>query len=324
MAKKYIPLGNIDPVALLGELDKNLKILSRKHNATIILRDGKLLLQGELENVILLRKELLFLIKEVKKGKIINLDAASVPCIRDNTSTPKTSDNSNSYSCEQITTPKTIVKPRTEGQFKYLQALDKFDVVVCIGPAGTGKTYLAVAKAVESLREGKVHRIILARPAIEAGEKLGFLPGDFKEKVDPYLRPLYDALYELVPADKIRRYLEERVIEVIPLAYMRGRNLDNSFIILDEAQNAKKMQMKMFLTRIGVGSKICINGDITQIDLQSSMDSGLEHIQHLLKDIPQIKFVYLSDKDIVRHPLVIEIVKAYERESYKQIRNNNH
>lgn len=318
MAKKYILLRDIDPVALVGELDKNLKFLSRKYNAVIVLRGEKLLLQGESENIARLKEEFLSLIKEVKKGKIINLDATTVPytrtssCVRENanddikTTTPF---------CKQITTPRTIVKPRTSGQVEYLQALDEFDIVVCIGPAGTGKTYLSVAKAVEFLKDGKVHKIILTRPAIEAGEKLGFLPGDFKEKVDPYLRPLYDALYELMPPDKIRRYVEERAIEVIPLAYMRGRNLDNSFIILDEAQNAKKTQMKMFLTRIGIGSKVCITGDITQIDLQNSLDSGLTHIQQLLQDIPQIKFIYLSDKDIVRHPLVIEIVKAYEREN---------
>lgn len=298
LAKKYISLRDIDPVALLGELDKNLKFLSRKYNSTIVLRGEKLFLQGELENVARLSQYFGTLIKEVKRGKFINLE-----------------DTKNSEFVSQIITPKTIVKPRTSGQVKYLQALDKFDIVVCIGPAGTGKTYLAVVKAVEFLKEGKSHRIILTRPAIEAGEKLGFLPGDFREKVDPYLRPLYDALYELMPSDKIKRYVEERVIEVIPLAYMRGRNLDNSFIILDEAQNTRKSQMKMFLTRMGIGSKVCITGDVTQIDLQDLFDSGLVHIQQLLQGIPQIKFSYLSDNDIVRHPLVTEIVKAYEREN---------
>ncbi len=206
------------------------------------------------------------------------------------------------------------IKPKSPGQDKYLAAMRERDIVVGIGPAGTGKTYLAVAAAVEALNRKRIRRIILTRPAVEAGEALGFLPGDIREKVDPYLRPLYDALEDMMPRDRVRRAIEDRVIEVAPLAYMRGRTLSDAFLILDEAQNATTAQMKMFLTRLGLNSKTVITGDKTQIDLPRPEDSGLLEIEEVLRDVVGIDFVYLDDADVVRHRLVKEIIRAY-RES---------
>ncbi len=206
------------------------------------------------------------------------------------------------------------IRPKSPGQDAYLAAMRERDIVVGIGPAGTGKTYLAVAAAVEALNRKRIRRIILTRPAVEAGEALGFLPGDIREKVDPYLRPLYDALEDMMPPDRVRRAIEDRVIEVAPLAYMRGRTLSDAFLILDEAQNATTAQMKMFLTRLGLNSKTVITGDKTQIDLPRPEDSGLLEIEEVLRDVDGIDFVYLDDADVVRHRLVKEIIRAY-RES---------
>lgn len=205
------------------------------------------------------------------------------------------------------------IRPKTLGQKKYVEALRAYDIVFGIGPAGTGKTYLAMATAVFALKNKIVQRLVLTRPAVEAGERLGFLPGDLHEKVDPYLRPLYDALYDLMGVENYLKYREKGVIEVAPLAYMRGRTLDDSFIILDEAQNTTHEQMKMFLTRMGFGSKAVITGDITQIDLPRSQFSGLVEIMNILEDIPEIAFIHLSDQDVVRHNLVQKIIKAYEK-----------
>ena len=205
------------------------------------------------------------------------------------------------------------IRPRSEGQKRYVQAIFSSDLVFAIGPAGTGKTYLAVACAVRFLRERRIDRIILVRPAVEADEKLGFLPGDMKEKVDPYLRPLYDALYEMFPRGQVERHIETGIIEIAPLAYMRGRTLNNSFIILDEAQNTTIRQMKMFLTRLGMNSKTIVTGDVTQIDLPDKSMSGLVNAQGILQDIPGIEFIYLTERDVVRHPLVQEIILAYDR-----------
>jgi phosphate starvation-inducible PhoH-like protein len=208
---------------------------------------------------------------------------------------------------------KKVIRAKTVGQQEYVRAMHAHDIVFSIGPAGTGKTYLAMAHAVSSLKRRDVDRILLVRPAVEAGESLGFLPGDYDEKVGPYLRPLYDALYEMMPAEKIRKCLEIGVIEVAPLAYMRGRTHNNSFVILDEAQNTTLDQMKMFLTRLGFNSKALITGDVTQIDLAHKEDSGLVLIQSILKDIQGIKFIYLTEKDVVRHRLVQEIIKAFDK-----------
>lgn len=206
-----------------------------------------------------------------------------------------------------------VIQPRTVGQREYVQAMEEYDMVFSIGPAGTGKTYLAVAKAVAALKSKQVTRLVLVRPAVEAGENLGFLPGDIRAKVDPYLRPVYDALHDMLSADKIRRLMELGIIEIVPLAFMRGRTLNHAYVILDEAQNTTVAQMKMFLTRLGVNSRAIITGDITQIDLADKRSSGLVQIQKILAGIQGIEFVYLTEKDVVRHRLVQDIIKAYER-----------
>lgn len=211
-----------------------------------------------------------------------------------------------------VSTKKEYIRPRSRGQKLYVGAVKQHDVVFAIGPAGTGKTYLAVAMAVAALKKEEVRRIILARPAVEAGETLGFLPGDLKEKIDPYLRPIYDALYEMIPPLKLKKLIDEKIIEIVPLAYMRGRTLNNAYVILDEAQNSTIMQMKMFLTRLGVRSKAIITGDITQVDLPEHKISGLIQIQHILSELQGIKFIYLTEKDVVRHNLVQEIIKAFK------------
>ncbi|TFH60899.1 MAG: PhoH family protein [Candidatus Zixiibacteriota bacterium] len=216
-------------------------------------------------------------------------------------------------SSELSTVVKLDVRPRTVGQKAYIEAIEKYDIVFGIGPAGTGKTYLAVAEAVAGLKNKLYNRIILVRPAVEAGESLGFLPGDIRAKVDPYLRPVYDALHDMLPADKIKKMMELSVIEIVPLAFMRGRTLNNSFAILDEAQNTTVPQMKMFLTRIGEGSKAVVTGDVTQIDLDRKRLSGLIAIQKILRNISDVKFCYLTDKDVVRHRLVKDIIRAFER-----------
>lgn len=215
----------------------------------------------------------------------------------------------------QVPGRKHFIVPRTPGQHEYVKAIREYDVVFAIGPAGTGKTYLAMAMAVNALMEEKVSRIILIRPAVEAGEALGFLPGDMYEKVDPYLRPLYDALYDMMDIDRIQVLREKGIIEVAPLAYMRGRTLNDSFIILDEAQNTTQEQMKMFLTRLGFDSKAVITGDITQVDLPRGKPSGLIHVRELLKEIEGLRFVYFDERDVVRHELVTKIIKAYEHET---------
>lgn len=209
------------------------------------------------------------------------------------------------------------IRPKTIGQRKFIEAVQKNEIVFVIGPAGTGKTYLAVAIALSALKKKEVDRIILVRPAVEAGESLGFLPGDLLEKIDPYFRPLYDAMYEMMPSEKFQKYMERGIIEIAPLAYMRGRTLNDSFIILDDAQNTTLGQMRMFLTRFGFGSKIIINGDITQVDLPRKEQSGLIRIAKILSEIKGIEFAYLNDKDVVRHRLVQEIIRAYEKEDLK-------
>jgi phosphate starvation-inducible PhoH-like protein len=206
-----------------------------------------------------------------------------------------------------------VIKPRTVGQGRYVETVERNDIVFSIGPAGTGKTYLAVAMAIAQLKANLVSRVVFTRPAVEAGESLGFLPGDIRAKVDPYLRPVYDALYDMLQPDKIRKLLEMNVIEIAPLAFMRGRTLNEAFVVLDEAQNTTSAQMKMFLTRIGEKSKAIITGDITQIDLADNQSSGLVKVQKILKNIDGISFVYLTDKDVVRHRLVQKVIKAYEK-----------
>ena len=219
-----------------------------------------------------------------------------------------------------VSSKKKFIIPRSETQKKYIEAIKKYDMVIGIGPAGTGKTYLAMAMAINALIKKQVSRIILARPAVEAGERLGFLPGDLYEKVNPYLRPLYDALFDMMETEKAYRLIDQGTIEIAPLAFMRGRTLNDSFIILDEAQNTTSEQMKMYLTRLGFNSKTVITGDITQIDLPSEKTSGLIEIEKLLKNIKDLNFIYFSEKDVVRHKLVQEIIKAYEK--FEKSRNN--
>lgn len=310
--KKTFDLHGVDPLIFLGMNDENLKIIQENFESKITVRGQNVFITGREEDVANIENilsELVFHINQHKK-----LDKGDVEtAIR----LQRAGDN-NSHSKEDLDsivlfTDKEYIKPRTEGQKLYIDSVEKNEIVFSVGPAGTGKTYLAVAMAVQYLKSKKVSRIVLARPAVEAGESLGFLPGDLKEKIEPYLMPLYDALNDMIPAAKLKKLLEGNVIEIIPLAYMRGRTLNNAFVILDEAQNSTVLQMKMFLTRLGPNSRAIITGDITQVDLKEKALSGLIQIQHILKGIPGIEFVYLEATDVVRHRLVKEIIQAYDK-----------
>ena len=311
IVEKKILLRGIDPLLFLGAQDSNLRFLQKLLDIQLIARGCELVLKGEPEKVNRVERivaELIYMIHQ--NGALDVDDVETVVRLSDmNTASAKESPDVDSVI---LFTKKDIIKPRTEGQIKYFKSTQVNDIVIVIGPAGTGKTYLAVAMAIAKLRDKIVKRIILCRPAVEAGESLGFLPGDFREKVDPYVRPLYDALHEMVPLDKLKHLIESHVIEIVPLAYMRGRTLDNSFVILDEAQNATTLQMKMFLTRLGANSCAIITGDITQIDLPPKTESGLVQVQAILKGIDGIDFIYLTESDVVRHRLVKQIIKAYE------------
>jgi phosphate starvation-inducible PhoH-like protein len=309
---KRISLTDIDQVELLGGNDANLRLLRREFGAKITARGEEIVIEGSKDEVGAVARILDNLIVSVKKGVTIGEGDVryAISMVFQNQGSELSTFHSDSVAYHDL---RKVIRAKTLGQQEYVKAMRIYDIVFSIGPAGTGKTYLGMAHAVSSLQRRDVDRILLVRPAVEAGESLGFLPGDYTEKVGPYLRPLYDALYEMMPAEKIKKRLDMGIIEVAPLAYMRGRTVNNSFVILDEAQNTTLDQMKMFLTRLGFNSKVVITGDITQIDLSHKEDSGLVLIQSILKSIEGIKFIYLTEKDVVRHRLVQEIIKAFDR-----------
>ena len=312
IVSKQVDLCGIDQVELFGKNDAHLRTLREKFDVKLVARGETLTVEGSEREVEAVLKVLDDLISGVRKGiPVSEGDLRYVMSMVRENNTEKLSTLHEGRA--EYPDLKKMIRAKTVGQQEYVQAMHAYDIVFSIGPAGTGKTYLAMAHAATSLRRREVDRILLVRPAVEAGESLGFLPGAYEEKVGPYLRPLYDALYEMVSAEKIRKFLEMGVIEVAPLAYMRGRTLNNSFVILDEAQNTTLAQMKMFLTRLGFNSKAVITGDITQIDLLHKEDSGLVQIQSILRSIDGIRFIYLTEKDVVRHRLVQEIIKAFDR-----------
>jgi phosphate starvation-inducible protein PhoH and related proteins len=298
--------------SLFGPYDENIKYLEGLIGVRIHLRGNELTVEGDDEDVELVQSilnDFAALFEEGRRMPGTELKSAFRQIAEDRAYTLR------DYFTKTRLNPtgKKQVSARSANQRRYIEAIEKHDIVFGIGPAGTGKTYLAVAIALQALMQKRVNRIVLARPAVEAGEKLGFLPGDLQDKVDPYLRPLYDALFDLVDYEKVTRLLEKRVIEVAPLAFMRGRTLSESFIILDEAQNTTSEQMKMFLTRIGFGSKAVITGDVTQIDLPAGRRSGLVEVQRVVSGVDGIEFIYFTEKDVVRHKLVQMIIQAYEQ-----------
>ena len=298
-------------MAIVGQFDQNLKSLSKLTRTDIYFRGNSITCKGDDKKLAIFCDALKFLINKYFLTKIIEKEDI-VLSVKKNLEVEET--NVKSFK-QLIKTPKKSVIARSSKQSDYIKALKENDIVMSLGPAGTGKSFLAVSVAITLLMEKKIERVILSRPAVEAGEKLGFLPGDMKEKVDPYLRPLYDALYELFGADKIDKKIETGEIEIAPLAYMRGRTLKNCFAILDEAQNATETQIKMFLTRIGENSKLVVNGDPSQIDLINKSQSGLVKSKNILKDLKEIKIIEFNDQDVVRHPLVSKIIRAYQKKS---------
>lgn len=302
---------------LYGNFDENIKLIEDELNVDIVSRQGEIRILGSKENVLLaesLMHKLIDILKE--EGHITKQQIRYSINLLYEGKEDKVKDLLDDSVC--ITFTGKNIKPKTLGQKRYIESMKRNDVVFGIGPAGTGKTYLAVAKAVQAFKNKEVNRIILTRPAVEAGEKLGFLPGDLQDKVDPYLRPLYDALFEIFGAETFLKHRERGLIEIAPLAYMRGRTLDSAYVILDEAQNTTPQQMKMFLTRLGFGSKAVITGDVTQIDLPNGKGSGLKQVSKILNNIKGIDFIYLNKDDVVRHRLVQRIIEAYEKHEDKK------
>ncbi len=316
MAERTIDVSGMDISKLFGNFDKNTKIVEKEFDVIVSARDSVLRIIGQESGLEPAYKVLSSLIETIDRGEILTEQSVlyTINMVKDGAEADL---SKLSGDCVCITAKGKPIKSKTIGQKLYIGAMNKNTVVFGIGPAGTGKTYLAVAKAITAFRKKEVSRIIITRPAVEAGEKLGFLPGDLQDKVDPYLRPLHDALFEMVGMENYQSYVEKGLIEVAPLAYMRGRTLDNAYIILDEAQNTTPEQMKMFLTRIGFGSKAVITGDITQIDLPDGKKSGLKEATRILQGIEDIEFCYFSHKDVVRHPLVQKIIQAYEKYNKK-------
>lgn len=316
--EKSIDIENQHTVSqIFGELDENIDIIKEKLDIDIIIREGKIKLYGD-SKAVEIGERLIYNLRDIIKiqDKLDKQDLKYAIDLVLEGKEEKIKELLNQIIC--ITAQGKSIKPKTLGQKRYVDGIDENDIVFGIGPAGTGKTYLAMAMALQAFKNKEVSRIILTRPAVEAGESLGFLPGDLQEKVDPYLRPIYDALFEIVGFDNYVRYMEKGLIEIAPLAYMRGRTLDYAYVILDEAQNTTDEQMKMFLTRLGFGSKAIITGDITQIDLPRGKSSGLNTASNILKDVKGIDIVQLSKFDIVRHPLVQRIVEAYEKHENKK------
>ena len=306
-------------VALFGSFDENIRMVEREFSVSIVSRGADLKIMGDAENVDKAKRAVNSLLIYIKRGEpLTEQNVRYVLSLVNEGNEDKLSSMPTGSIC--ITSKGKPIKPKTLGQRKYTEAIKNNTITFGVGPAGTGKTYLAVAMAVTAFRAKEVNRVILTRPAVEAGEKLGFLPGDLQSKVDPYLRPLYDALFDMLGAENFQRYQERGSIEVAPLAYMRGRTLDDSFIILDEAQNTTAEQMKMFLTRLGFNSKMVVTGDITQIDLPEGKKSGLTTVLNILKNVDDIEIVRFNQKDVVRHRLVQDIIKAYEK--YEEERKN--
>ncbi len=308
---KIFKLDNVDLLSFMGISDNNIKPIEERFSATVIARGDNIIIKGVAEETAAIEKvlkEMIFVLNTTGK-----LQPSDVYTIIDLTLQGKEIISENDFDSIVLYSKKDAIKAKTPNQVAYIKVVKENDICFAIGPAGTGKTYLAVAFAVAALKKGIVKKIILARPAVEAGESLGFLPGDFREKIDPYLRPLYDALEEMIPSEQLKNYLEKGVVEIVPLAYMRGRTLNNAYVILDEAQNATGMQMKMFLTRLGPNSKSIVTGDITQIDLPSFSQSGLVQVKEILKGIDGVGFVYFDKGDVVRHKLVKDIINAYEK-----------
>ena len=313
MAEKLIEADHIDAIlTLFGSCDENMRIVEKEFGVTAVCRGTEIKLSGEEENVQAAGRAVDAMLRLLSDGTPLEEQSIRY-CI----SLARSGDEDRVQELTDgfiaITAKGKPVRPKTLGQKGYIRAIAENPITFGVGPAGTGKTYLAVAMAVKAFKAHEASRIILTRPAVEAGEKLGFLPGDLQNKVDPYLRPLYDALFDLLGAEPYQKLMEKQMIEVAPLAYMRGRTLDDSFIILDEAQNTSPEQMKMFLTRMGTGSKVVVTGDITQIDLPDKSRSGLVDALRVLKNVEGIRFVHFTEKDVVRHRLVQEIIKAYDR-----------
>jgi phosphate starvation-inducible PhoH-like protein len=319
MVEHRLDTEGADPLMLAGVNDRNMHELSRLFGVRVVLRGNHLIMSGDLPSV----ERAVPVVQHM-------IELARLRAPFDSSDIARFADGVAALGAEGIVHPhdevrialpgsRRVIVPKSDGQRTYVMAIRANDVVIGIGPAGTGKTYLAVAAAVDALYKKRVKRIILARPAVEAGENLGFLPGDLQEKVDPYLRPLYDALEDMMPHERVRRALEDSTIEIAPLAYMRGRTLSDAFVILDEAQNATRAQMKMFLTRLGLNSRVVITGDKTQIDLPHRSDSGLLEVEVILGDIDGIEVIYLDAKDVIRHRLVKDIIHAYERDGVTEV-----
>ena len=309
---RSIPLEEVDPLCLLGAADANLVALGKHFKTRIVYRDGRLMLSGPESEQSELDDLIYRLMGRCRNSEPVTPELVEAEVGRTRRSRRSSLGGHAEPDVHTIKTPRKTIVPKNRNQQLYLDAIHRNDIVLSIGPAGTGKTYLAVAAALESLVSGHSSRIVLTRPAVEAGESLGYLPGTFKEKVDPYLRPLYDALFDMMPLERTKRLIEEEVIEVAPLAFMRGRTLSDAYVILDEAQNTTSTQMRMFLTRLGWNSKAIVTGDVTQIDLAHHHVSGLVEAEERLCNVPGIAIIHLTDADVVRPPLVSKIIRAYE------------